>query len=317
MRRQVFACVVAGALAVMGSAGSLAQEGTPAAGGLLAGLGYPELVITATDEGFTLDQTEIPAGRYLVTLANESSNPQVLSGLVQLPEGKTLDDLSLADEAAAGATPDMSQGPSPEMMAATDWLYQTYIAGGPSSVNDVSNQAVVNLPAGSYGVWYEDPFAMLPVPGLTVTGDPEAAIEGPEPEAAVTIVETGEGGVGYSFDVQGDFVAGPQIVKILNASDQPHFVDASQYPEPVTIDQVMDAFTFDPSTGATPPPDMIDFAQVTYVGYAGAQSIGTTQWVVMSPEYSQVLLACFVPDPLTEGTPHAFEGMLQVFDVAG
>ena len=153
---------------------------------------------------------------------------------------------------------------------------------------------------------------------MTVTGDPEARIEGPEPEAAVTVVELGEGGAGYEFDVQGEFRAGPQVVKVVNASDQPHFMDASQHPEPFTIEDFMAAaMAFDPTGGATPAPDALDFERFTYAGWAGVQSIGTTQWVVIDAAPGQILLACFIPDPLAAGTPHAFEGMLQLFPVAG
>jgi hypothetical protein len=320
MRARMVAIAAALAIAFMGPAAILAQDATPAGGGesLFADLGLSEITITASDEGFSIEPTEVEAGRYLVTLANESANPEVFAGLVQLPEGKTVEDLSYADEAAAGAaTPAMEMGPTPEQLEAIAWLYEAYIPGGMSTISEVADQAVLNLPAGDYGVWDEDPFSATASAALTVTGDAEAQIEGPEPEAAVTIIEEGEGGVGYSFRLDGELQAGPQIVKVLNASDQPHFVDASQYPEPVTIEQVMAAFMFDPSTGATPGPDMIDFERVTYAGWAGTQSIGTTQWVVMDLAPGQVLLTCFIPDPLAGGVPHAFEGMIQLVDVAG
>ena len=321
MHSRIVAIVGTAAIALLGSAGAMAQDATPAAStggeGLFADLGLPELVITATDEGLQLDQSEIEAGRYLVTIENESANPQVFAGFVQLPEGTTAEDLSFADEVAAGTPIPAEDGPpSPEQLEGIAWLFETYIAGGPSTVNEVSTQAVVNLPAGEYGVWNEDPFSSLPAPALTVTGDPEAAIEGPEPEAAVTIVEEGEGGVGYSFRLTGDLQAGPQIVEILNASDQPHFVEASQYPEEITAEQLMGSMMFDPSAGATPSPEMIDFEQLTYAGWASAQSIGTTQWVVMDFAPGQVILACWIPDPLADFTPHALEGMLQLFPVA-
>jgi hypothetical protein len=319
MHSRILAFVGAGALMVASSAAVLAQdatpagEATPAAGSLLAELGLPELTIIASADGLAVEPAEVPAGRYLVTLEGEEGNPELFTGLVQVPDDRTLDDLSAADEIAAG-TPIPEEGFPPESFA---WLYETYIAGGPSSVTEHSRQVVVNLPAGNYGVWSEDPMSETPAAALTVTGEAGAEITGPEPEAAVTIVETGEGGVGYKFDVQGDFQAGPQIVKVLNASDQPHFVEASQYPEEVTIEQVQATFMFDPSTGATPSPDMLDFEQVSYAGWAGTQSIGTTQWTVFDLQPGQVLIDCFIPDPLAGGTPHAFEGMLQLFEVTG
>jgi hypothetical protein len=253
----------------------------------------PELTITVTDDGYSLDQTEVEAGRYLVTLNNESENPQVFAWIAQLPEGRTAEDLSYADEIAAGTPiPDM-MAPTEEMLADLSWLYETYLAGGPSTVSDVSRQVVVELPAGEYAIGDEDPFSAVPAASLTVTGEPGAPVSGPEPEAAVTIVE------------------------VLNASDQPHFVEASQYPEPVTTEQIMASFMFDPSTGATPSPDMLDFEQFTFAGWAGTQAAGATQWVVMDLDPGQAILACWIPDPVAGGVPHALEGMLQVVDVSG
>ena len=78
----------------------------------------------------------------------------------------------------------------------------------------------------------------------------------------------------------------------------------------------MQSMMFDPSTGATPSPDMLDFEQFTYAGWASTQSIGTTQWVVMDFEPGQVMISCWIPDPVAGGTPHALEGMLQLFLVA-
>src|SRR5918993_5234551 len=103
MHSRIVTIAATATLALVGSAGALAQDATPTAGdSLFADLGLPELVITATDEGLQLDQSEIEAGRYLVTIENESANPQVFAGFVQLPEGTTAEDLSFADEVAAG-----------------------------------------------------------------------------------------------------------------------------------------------------------------------------------------------------------------------
>jgi hypothetical protein len=287
-----------------------AQEATPAAESLFAGLGLPELTITASEAGLSVDQSEIPAGRYLVRLENTTGNEQISTGFVQLGDEIALEQLSMADEIAAG-TPIPEEGPDPSQYA---FLFETLIVPGASAL---SPEVVVDLPAGDYGVWPDDPTSEWVAPALTVTGDAEEQITGPEPEAAVTIVEEGEGGAGYSFRIDGELTAGRQIVKVVNASDQPHFVEAWQYPEPITVDQVMNSMMFDPASGATPAPDMLDFSQVSFNGWAATQSSGTTQWVVMDLDAGQIVLACWVPDPLAGGTPHALEGMLQIFDVAG
>jgi hypothetical protein len=300
--------LITGALTLMGAAGAVAQDATPEAESLFAGLGLPELTVTATDEGFELSESEVEAGRYLVHFVNETENPDLAAGFVRLVEGKTLDDLSFADEMASG-TPMPEEMPDVETFA---WLYDTYVAGGVSATSD---HAVIDLRGGEYGVWGDDPTSTVAAAPLTVTGDPEARIEGPEPEATVTIVEEGAGGEGFRFTVNGEVHAGPQIIEVLNASDQPHELIGEQYPDPLTMEQILGSLMFDPSTGATPPPDLVDEERLTFVGYAGVQSIGTTQWVVMDFSPGQAVFLCFVPDPVAEGIPHAMEGMISLVPV--
>jgi hypothetical protein len=309
-RRSVVLLVVL--LTVLGGvAPALGQEATPASAGdrLFADLGLPELTITATDEGFALSESEVAAGRYLVTVINESSAPEALAGFARLTDGRTLDDLSFADELAAG-TPMPEEGPPPESYL---WLFEAYIPGGTIATSEAPGQVVVDLRGGDYGVWTLDP---IPATALTVTGDPEARIEGPVPGAAVTIVEEGAGGEGFRFTVNGEVQAGPQIIEVLNASDQPHEVIGEQYPDPLTMEQIMASLMFDPTSGATPPPDLVDEERLTMAGYAGVQSIGTTQWVVMDFDPGQAVFLCFVPDPVAEGIPHAMEGMISLVPVA-
>jgi hypothetical protein len=293
---------------LLGGIGALAQDATPAAESAFASLGLPELTVTMAEDGLSVDQSEIAAGRYLVSFVNETEIPEASAGFVRLVEGSSLADLSWADEAAAG-TPVPEMGPPPETIA---WLYDTYLVGAGSVF---SPQTVVDLPAGDYGVWSDDPASMIPAAALTVTGDPEAAIEGPEPEAAVTIVEVGKGGAGFSFDVQGELTAGRQVVAVTNDSDQPHFIVGLQHPERFTQDDLMSVLMFDPATGATPAPDMIDPEQFTSAAWVGVQSSGTTQWVTMDLAAGEVALLCFVTDPMAGEVPHAFEGMAQVFPV--
>ncbi|MDQ2654071.1 MAG: hypothetical protein M3Z20_13645 [Chloroflexota bacterium] len=314
MRRRNVLSLGLAAIVGLGSLGSaLAQDATPMPAGGLNDLGLPELTITADESGLHLDQTEIPAGRYLVSLNDTVEGGYLASGFVRLGEGQSTDDLSLADESAAG-TPIMEQDGAPPPVA-MDWLYEAYIASGPSRMTP---QVVVDLPAGDYGIWHDDPGSVLPVERLTVTGDADpAAITAPEPEAAVTIEQLGAGGEGFHFTVDGEFQAGPQVVKIVNTSDQPHFTSAFQYPEPLTVDQLMGAMMFDPTSGGTPPPDAIDFSLMQGVAYVSTQSSGTTTWAVMDVQPGQVGLECWIPDPLAGDIPHALEGMIQLFDVAG
>jgi hypothetical protein len=308
VRVKIVTFLMTGALTLIGAAGALAQDATPEAESLFADLGLPELTVTVTEEGFELSESEVEAGRYLVHLVNETDNPEVAAGFVRLVEGRTLDDLSFADELASG-TPMPEEMPDPQTFA---WLFDTYVAGG---VTATSDQAVIDLRGGDYGVWGDDPTSTIAAAPLTVTGDADARIEGPEPEAAVTIVEEGAGGEGFTFTVTGEATAGPQIVKILNASDQPHFVIGFHYPEEITIEQAMEFIMFDPSSGATPSPNMLDETLLTFPIYAPVQSVGTTQWVELNAESGQVIIVCFVPDPVAGGIPHAFEGMVSLLPV--
>lgn len=311
LHQRVVSLAMVTAISLLGAASAAAQEATPAAADGLASLGLPELHVSATNEAITIDETEVPAGRYLVRFTNASDSPEASAGFVRLVEGASLEDLSWADELAAGTPLPDEMGPEPEGL---DWLYGTYITGGGSVY---SPEVVVDLPAGDYGVWADDPVSPLAAAPLTVTGDPDpAAISGPEPQAAVTIAEEGKGGEGFHFTLQGTPRAGPQVVKVVNASDQPHFIIAVQYPEPITAEQVMATLMFDPSTGATPTPDMLDFERFTNAAWISAQSPGTTQWATMDLQAGQATLLCFVADPEAGNVPHAFEGMTLLVDVA-
>jgi hypothetical protein len=300
--------LVAVALALLTPLAAASQPATPAVSHLFAGLGLPELTVRYTDAGVQIDQTEIPAGRYHVHFVNESETQDATAGFVRLPEGKTLDDLSWADELAAG-TP-VPVAPDPASLA---WLYDAYLTGAGSAD---SPDVVVDLPAGEYGVWADDPIAANPVAALTVTGDLASTVTGPEPEAAVTISEEGAGGQAFSFQVDGELEAGPQIVKVVNSSDQPHYALIGQYPDPITLEQLQGLFMGQAPGPGTPEPERIDVNQITTAGYASTQSAGTSQWVVMNFTPGQAFIVCFVPDPQADGAPHAAEGMVALVDVA-
>jgi hypothetical protein len=309
VKRTLQTGLMIGALAFLTPLAALAQTATPAAGELFAGLGLPQLTVTYTDTGVSIDQPEISAGRYLVHFVTESEDQNAAAGFVRLVEGKTLDDLSWADELAAG-TPVPFAGPDPASFA---WIYDTYMTGAGSAD---SPDVVVDLPAGDYGVWPDDPASTNPVAALKVTGDPATPVTGPEPQAVVTITEEGAGGQGFSFKVEGDLKAGRQVVKVVNNSDQPHFIAAGQYPEPITDEQLSTLFMGQPTGPGTPAPQPIDTSRITTAGYASTQSAGTTQWVEMSFTPGQLFMLCFVPDPAAGGKPHAFEGMVALVDVA-
>src|SRR5215213_967630 len=141
MHSRIVAIVGTVAIALLGPAVAMAQdaspEASPVAENLFANLGLPELTVTATNEGFQLSESEVEAGRYLVHFVNQTDNPEIGAGFVRLVEGKTVDDLSFADEMVAGTPMPQSdeEGPNEETFA---WIYDTYIAGGTSTTNDQS-----------------------------------------------------------------------------------------------------------------------------------------------------------------------------------
>lgn len=150
---------------------------------------------------------------------------------------------------------------------------------------------------------------------LHVTGDPNAIISGPEPEAVATLVEEGKGGEHYAFRLDGALKAGPRVVKSVNASDQPHFAEAWQYPEPITSEQVMRSMLFDPSSGATPSPDMLDFEKISFAGWAATQSKRHDAVGGDEPGPGPGGRRLLDPRPGRARRP-AREGMQQIFDVA-
>ena len=83
MRASFLSVVAAGLLIVSGGASALAQDATPATESPFASLGLPELTVTATDAGFELSESEVPAGRYAVTFVNETDNPDLAAGFVR------------------------------------------------------------------------------------------------------------------------------------------------------------------------------------------------------------------------------------------
>ncbi len=296
------------------SAGSLvapttAQDGTPTATNATFAdtQGLPELNLTLTDEAIEGVPAETAAGRYVVTVANEGTEDWA-AGFFQLPEGVAVDDLS-------GPLPEGDGPPTAggeEEAISLDVLFDAYIAGGVGTAPGDSSQAIVDLRPGEYAVWADDPEAPQAPQPLSVTGEMPADL--PEPEADVTITEVGTA-EGYAFQLSGELAPGPQTIRVDNKSDQPHFVLAVRSPGPITMEQVEMLLTFDPESGATPPPDMPNPDEFANVVYAALQSAGTTQWIAADLEDGHHLLVCFVPDPRNEGIPHAVEGMVEIVEV--
>src|SRR5680860_384350 len=190
-------------------------------------LGLPEIEITVTDEGWDAP-SEIPAGRYLVTASYEGEQDFGTAAFLRLPDDWSIDDLNahLAESEAAtsdqpsdGTTVNDVENTVPDL----EWLYELTLAGGVSPVSGGTAQGIIDLFPGEWAIW-ADSFTPAAVP-LTVTGQMPADLA--DPEASVTVTESSDG-QSFDFSVTGEFTVGTQVIKVVNASNQPHFIEFVQ-----------------------------------------------------------------------------------------
>ena len=305
-RRVLFAA----ALLAFGASTSatLAQEATPTSATFADTLGLPELEVTDNGDGLEGLPDETEAGRYLVTFTNNNEeNPENNITFVQLTEGLTVEDF---DEGFAPATPvEGEEAPIPALEA----LYEAYIAGGPyTNGTGQTGQAIVDLMPGDYAVWNEDFENPVAAP-LTVTG--EMPTDLPQPEADLTLREVNTE-QGFDFEVSGEATAGAATIEVVNDADQPHHVVFIKSPVELSDDQVMQLLMLDPASGATPPPGLPGLEEFTFPLFVPVQSPDSTQWHAVNLEPGFYVAVCFVEDPTKENIPHAFEGMIETFEVA-
>ncbi|HET8523783.1 MAG TPA: hypothetical protein VFL82_11130 [Thermomicrobiales bacterium] len=327
--RRTFALAAALLLGLTLATPTLAQQSTPVAGASpFAGLDLPELQISASDSGYDGVPAQRPAGFYLVTFTNNASSDAAVDFL-QLPQDVTFDEFTrMAAQGgpapAPAASPEMGMA-TPEMMgspaageeagAPPDWYFTTYMAGGVGAPAGQSAQVVVYLQPGNYAVWGDDPTAPQAPANLVVTGETNATpVAAPAITADVTVTEASTTS-GFAFQIDGDFVPGQQTVKVLNFSNEPHFMLLLKSPGPLTIDQAMQLIQL--PENATPPAGLPNPNDFTTAALAATQSGGTSVWLSLNLEPGTYVMLCFVPDPNNNYTPHAAEGMVSVITVGG
>lgn len=288
-----------------------AQDASPAAVSDLASLGLPTIDLTATDSAFEGAPSELPAGRYLVTLTNTTA---VVSGaeFLQLPEGMSAEDFKGLFLPPSGSPEAEPAAASPESASEEDsgpppWYYDVYQAGGPAANPGQTVRGIVELRPGDYVVWGDDPAAPQVPTALTVTG--EMPTSAAEPPAAVTIREHHEGD-GFAFTVEGSFTAGVTLVKVFNESEQPHFVLFLQSPVDLTEEQLPELIEL-AATEGTPTADsgLPDPQSLPQAAFISTQSGGSTQWMEVELDSGTYVILCFIGDPTKGGVPHVFEGM--------
>ena len=286
--------LAAAAAALAGSRLSVsAQEATPSSGGL-GSLVLPELSVKVTDTAYEGIPEEVTAGRYLLRTDLPVDTDEAV-GFLKLPDG--MDVPGFLD-----VLQQESEGPP-------DWYYTTEHAGGVSG----PGPAVINLTPGAWLVWGDNPGAMTPPFGFTVTGE---AVATPEPSSDIpadVTIEMSE----YAFKIDGTLRPGHQTIAVINVGAQPHFIIGLATPERVSGEQIMRLLELDMS-GATPEagedlPDPEAFRPALYVP---TLSSGRSEWLEVDLQAGWHALFCFVPD-LETGEPHAMKGMYEIVEIGG
>ncbi len=292
-----------GAAVLVPAAGAAATTVPEAAGDNPFGyLGLPELAITITEDAFEGVPAELAAGRYVLAVTNtldeEVATETSGFAFLRAPEGTTATEV--VELIAAAALEEEAEYP--------DWYYETVIAGGPYVFPGATGYALVDLTAGEWILWGEDPTAAQPPVPVIVTGEPPADQPAPTADATIEMSE-------FAFTFDPPLAAGPQVIEVTNAGEQPHFIYMAKVPEGTTVDEVFATFFGEPGSSVPPSassaPGGLSFEDVTEALSTGDQSAGTTVWLAVDFAPGTYLAACFITDPET-GMPHAMIGMIQV-----
>ncbi len=271
---------------------TVVAQATPAAsGGMLAELGYPEVVITATDTGYEVP-ADVTAGTVLVTLDNTSAFPVGFS-LIQLPEGVTMEDLA----PPAGATPAAEETLPPALYDAT-W------AGGVFALPGMAASSVVTLGPGEW-ILLGPPDVPLPPAVLTVSGEAGEAPTAPEGAVAVELDN-------FQITLPETIPAGPQVWSVTNIGDQPHEIFITRTPERLSVEDVQTLLMMPPD--ATPAPGMPNPEEFEDVAFMLPISKDQASMFEVNLEPGHYVAVCFIPEK-ESGEPHAFKGMVTVFSV--
>ena len=282
-----------------------------------ADLGLPELAITITEDTYEGVPAELEAGRHVLAVTNDTEEESWGAVFLAVPDGMTTDEL-LGMLAAAAETPEGTPAAAPpeaspgaeeagEGDGLPPWYYETTIAGGPYA------EPGVELTAGEWILWGEDPGAPQAAVPVTITGEPPT--DQPTPTADVR-VEMSD----HAFVFDPAPTAGPLVIELANVGEQPHFIGMAAVPDGTTVDEVLAFFeTFEgPDEAATPAADTAatpagGLSEESFVEAFGTgdQSAGVTAWYAVDLEAGTYVAVCFIPDSET-GLPHALLGMTQI-----
>lgn len=309
--RRAFALIV-GLLALFAGsvAPDLAQNSTPISAGSnpFAALGLPEIHVTITATAFEGVPAEIPAGRYLLSVTNAlaagdgpfGAEPSGVNFL-RLSGDMTADAFiaQIAAYAAAGAEADAMP---------PQWLYEVTLPGGPYALPGETVSAVIDLRAGAWVLWGEHPGAAQAPVSVSVTGSAPAHLPVVQADVQISMVE-------YAFVVPTPLAAGPQIVELTNAGQEPHFFTLARVPHGTTVEAGLAAFFARYGDPAAAPAGGLRPEELTLAFVRGTQSAGVTAWYTADLAPGTYLAVCFIPDPVN-GIPHVMLGMTQIVEVA-
>lgn len=289
-------------LVASGPSVAVAHDATPAAdGSLLAGQGFPELSLTADDNGLTNAPSSVDAGRYLVALDATGTSSASLN-LIRVSDDSTYD--ATAELFVTTYTAD----------ELPDEFYDLGLAGGTLATAGDSSQVIVDLTPGDWVIGLalesaDGDTASTATYELMVTGT-FPSVDDPTSDVDVEMYEMG-------FDLPDQIDSGPRVWHLTNTGDQPHFIDVALYPEPFTVDQALTALAgSDEATSgsATPDPDALDSSLFEEVAHSSLVSSGLDEWVQFDLAPGNYIALCWIPDR-ESGAPHAFMGMARTFTV--
>jgi hypothetical protein len=256
----------------------------------LSELGYPELVIEANEEGFTVP-SEVASGYVLVTLTSLPDSASYVDFMQPAAGLDTAEATELALQSAAGD------------IAHEGWVY----AGGTYAMFGGNAYVVVNLTPGEWQVAASHQIGegeeIMTLHPLTVT---ESGANQTAPESAVTI-----GLNDFAFDMSDATVqAGPQVYEVTNIGEAARQMVLWQSPREITVEDY-EAFFASFETG-TPAPDVM--TELVWVGYTAILSPGQTVWVEFDLAPGIYTPTSWVIDPET-GAPALLLGMIANYEV--
>jgi hypothetical protein len=265
-----------------------AHEATPTPAPGLAGLDLPEVVVTIDDAGFTLPDGTT-AGRTLMTVRNTGTT-DVHFFATRIP-----DDVSDAQIAAEMASESEADPPWFDMttlpfLGTPDWP----AVGGEA-------RGVVDLLAGRW--IFIDPLGGRNVAIMAVNEGTPVPSADPVADVTITMQEMSFSGL------EAPLAAGPQVWQITNAGALEHELAIVSVPAGTTSAEIIGEIG-DMLAGAASPEV---FAPV---GGQGISSKGVTSWQAWDLPAGTYAAVCMSPMPGEGFTPHAMEGMVQIFSVA-